>query len=119
LMNSQQMADCAVAAVASKKAIDIRILDMREVFPVADYFVICSGWSTPQLSAIAREVEDQMEKQGYRIFRRQGTPESQWILLDYGDVIVHIFSEDARQFYTLERLWGDAKVVQRESGLVD
>jgi ribosome-associated protein len=109
-MTGKELALAAAAAAARKKANDVRVLDLQGVFGAADYFVICSGWNTPQLQAITREVEEELERQGVA-GRRQGTPESQWVLLDCGDVVIHIFSEEARQFYLLERLWGEAQVV--------
>lgn len=106
--SGREVAIWAAKAAAEKRASDIRILDLRGIFPVADYFVICSGRSATQIAAIAQEIQDRLGKLGHRFFRRQGTPESEWVLLDYGDVVVHIFSGEARAFYALERLWGDA-----------
>jgi ribosome-associated protein len=111
LDSAQERAVGAAQAAARKKAIDIRVLDVKGIFPVADYFMICSGRSTTQLTAIAREVEDEMKKLENGSYRRQGSPQSGWILLDNGDLIVHIFSEEARRFYDLEHLWGDARVI--------
>jgi ribosome-associated protein len=113
LLNGREVAISAARAAAEKKASDIRILDLRGIFPVADYFVICSGRNVPQISAIAQEIQDRLGKLGCKFLRRQGTPESEWVLLDYGDVVVHIFSGEARQFYALERLWGDAREISQ------
>lgn len=104
----------AARAAATKKAVDILVLDMQGIFTAADYFVICSGRNTPQIAAITRETQDDLEKQQIRPYRKQGTPESGWVLLDYEDVIVHIFSEEARAFYNLEHLWGDAKIISKD-----
>lgn len=100
-------------AADRKKALDITVLDLKGVFSAADYFVICSGGNVTQLAAIAREVEEEMKDSENTYFKRQGIPESGWILLDYGDVVVHIFSKDAREFYSLEHLWGDARVIMQ------
>ncbi|HAA90763.1 MAG: Ribosomal silencing factor RsfS [Thermoanaerobacterales bacterium 50_218] len=110
MLNYREVAIEAARAAVDKKANDVIVLDLRGIFPVADYFVICSGNSVPQLKAITREVEERLAEAG--VFGRcEGTPESGWVLLDFGDVIVHIFSEEARRFYALERLWGDAPVI--------
>lgn len=110
LLNYREVAIKAARAAVDKKANDVIVLDLRGIFPVADYFVICSGNSVPQLKAITREVEERLAEAG--VFGKiEGTPESGWVLLDFGDVIVHIFSEEARRFYALERLWGDAPVI--------
>ncbi len=110
-VESREVALQAARAAEEKKASDVRVLDLRGIFPVADYFVICSGRSVPQLRAITEEVARHLAEQGIVYLRREGTPESGWVLLDYGDVVVHIFSEEARRFYSLERLWGNARVV--------
>lgn len=111
----REMAIKAAQAAAEKKAHDIKVLDLRGIFPVADYFVICSGRSSIHLGAIAQEIQEQLAKTGEGYFRRQGTPQSGWILLDYGSVVVHIFSEEARRFYDLEHLWGDASIIMQNS----
>ncbi|HHV34542.1 MAG TPA: ribosome silencing factor [Syntrophomonadaceae bacterium] len=113
----QERAINAAQAAARKKALDIIVLDLKGIFPVADYFVVCSGRSTAQLAAIVREVEDELKKHSDNdgFYRRQGSPESGWILLDNGDVVIHIFSEEAREFYDIERLWGDGRVIMESS----
>lgn len=109
MMEGPETAICAARAAARRKAVDIEVIDLKGIFPVADYFVICSGHSTTQIAAISQEVQEEMGKLGMGHRRQQGTPESGWVLLDYGDVIVHIFSEQARSFYNLEHLWGEGK----------
>lgn len=100
----------AVAAAASdKKAKDIVILDMRGISMVTDHFVICSANSTTQVQAIADNVEEQLKKAGVSPLAKEGYREARWILLDYGACVVHIFVEEDRQFYNLERLWGEAE----------
>jgi ribosome-associated protein len=111
LIEGRKLALSASDAAAAKNAVDVRVLDMTGVFPAADYFVICTGRNVPQITAITRAVEEELERAGCTRLRRQGMPESGWVLLDAGDVVVHIFNEEARQFYDLERLWGDAKTV--------
>jgi ribosome-associated protein len=111
LIDGRELALRTGEAAAAKNAGDVRVLDVTGVFPAADYFVICSGRNIPQITAIARAAKEEMEQSGSPYLRQQGTPESGWVLLDGGDVVVHVFSEDARRFYDLERLWGDARIV--------
>lgn len=92
---------------------DIQVLDIREKTAIADYFVIVSGNSTPQLNAIAEEIEDTMAEAGFDTYYHEGNGQSRWIILDYADVIVHIFHRDMRTFYNLEKLWGNEDL-QRE-----
>ncbi|MCX7780844.1 MAG: ribosome silencing factor [Negativicutes bacterium] len=99
----------AAAAASEKKARDIVILDMRELTPVTDYFVICSANSTTQVQAIADNIEEKLLEQGVKPLAKEGYREARWILLDYGACVVHVFMEEDRQFYNLERLWGDAE----------
>lgn len=99
----------AVAAALDKKARDITVLDMREVSGVADYFVICTGDSDLQIKAIFEAVRsDIRDACDEKPWHREGTDSYQWVLLDYVDLVVHIFNEEKRAFYDLERLWGDA-----------
>jgi ribosome-associated protein len=101
----------AVRAAESKKATDIRVLDLREVTSFADYFVICSGGNPRQIQAISDEVVRQLEERGERAIAVEGYDNAEWVLSDYGDYLVHIFSEKARAYYELERLWRHAKDV--------
>ena len=99
---------CATIA-ADKKAEDIVAIDLRTVSTFTDFFVICSGTSEPHLKAIAGELHDRLQKdQGVKPMAIDGFPTSQWIVADYTDVVVHIFHQDKRAFYSLEDLWGDA-----------
>ena len=102
----------AVAAAADKKAIDLVVLKLIEITSFADYFVICSGTSTRQVQAIANEIEDRLRSEKVRPLNIEGYQNAEWILLDYGSMIVHVFSEKSRQFYDLERLWGDAEKLE-------
>jgi ribosome-associated protein len=101
----------AVEAAESKQAKDIKVLDLREVTSFADFFVLASGANARQIQAIADEVEVQMKKIGEYPNSVEGYQNAEWVLLDYGDYLIHIFTEKARQFYDLERLWRDAKTV--------
>jgi len=101
----------AVKAAEDKKALDITVLDIRKVSIVADYFIICSGRSRAQVQAIVGNIIEKLEEEGVFALRREGFREGGWVLVDYGDVVVHVFQEAERQFYNLERLWGDARVV--------
>lgn len=83
-------------------------MDMRKVSSIADYFIIGSGTSGRHIKAVANGIEEKLEQQGRKLRHKEGYSESQWILLDYGDCIVHIFNTPTRKFYDLERLWGDA-----------
>lgn len=98
-------------ASLDKKAFDIKVLDIRELTTVADYFIIASGNSTIQTSTIADEIEWKMEEAGYDLLSKEGKQSARWILLDFGDIIVHVFHKEDREFYNLEKLWIDAKVV--------
>ena len=111
LLNPAQLARAAVDIASDKKASDILLLDIREVTTFADYFVICSGNNPRQIQAIADALEEDLEKQGARALHREGIAEAGWILLDFGDVIVHIFGTKEREYYRLERLWSEAKTV--------
>jgi ribosome-associated protein len=102
----------AVRAAEEKKALEIVVLDLREVASFTDYFIITSGTNTKQVQAIADEIVDQLKKQGRRAFRVEGYPTAEWILIDYGDFVVHIFEDKARKFYDLERLWREARRVE-------
>jgi ribosome-associated protein len=101
----------AVRAAEEKQAKDIRVLDLRGVTDFADTFVLASGTNTRQIQAIVDEVESQLKKLGERPSSIEGYDNAEWILMDYGDYLVHIFSEKARAYYDLERLWRDAKTV--------
>ena len=100
----------AVDALLEKKASNIRIIDLRGLTSIVDYFVICSADSEPQLKAIVDQVTDDLKAQNNRPWHTEGTQSWRWVLIDYVDVVVHIFREETRVFSGLERLWGDAPV---------
>jgi len=102
----------AVRAAESKKASDIRVLDLTGITSFTDYFVICTGGNQRQIQAISDEVALKLKEQGQRPLSLEGSDKGEWILADYGDFLVHIFSEKARQYYDLERLWRNAKTVE-------
>ena len=97
--------------LAAKQATDIKIVDITGVSDIADYFVICSGRSVPQVKAIFDHLEEQLEKQGKFAIRKEGHTEGRWIAVDYGEVIVHIFHKDTREIYALDTLWNNGSNV--------
>jgi len=99
----------AVEAAQEKQAVDITVLKLSGAF--AEYFLLCSGQSTPQLQAISDAIEERLGRQGVRLAHREGKIGAEWVLLDYGGFVVHIFSDRARQYYDLERLWRTAERV--------
>jgi ribosome-associated protein len=111
LLDSGQLAKAAVDVASDKKASDVVLLDIRNVSIIADYFVICSGRNARQIQAIADAIDEELSKQGANVLHREGSAETGWLLLDYGDVIVHIFGQKEREYYHLERLWSEAKTV--------
>lgn len=107
----------AVARVAlDKKAQDVLLLEITALVSYADYFLICSGRSTIQVKAIADAIEESLRAQGIRPLHVEGVTEGRWILMDYDELIVHVFLEETRQFYNLERLWNDAPHIAVEEG---
>lgn len=108
LVESAQSARLAALSADEKKAKDVKILDIRSISTVADYFVICSGGSTTQTRAIADYVEEKLSGQGLKLHHMEGYENGRWILLDFVDLVVHVFQGEERDFYNLERLWGDA-----------
>jgi ribosome-associated protein len=102
-----------VDAAADKKASNIVLLDLRQVALIADYFVVCSGQSARQVRAITRDVIKAIKKVGQYPLMVEGAPESGWVLVDFGAVVVHVFSPEVRTYYALEELWQEAPVVVR------
>ncbi|MCI1187811.1 ribosome silencing factor [Hymenobacter sp. DH14] len=115
--DSDTLADLVVRGMQDKKASDIVVLNLKELKnAVADYFIICSANSDTQLEAIARSVEEEIEKvTGESPWQTEGRTNREWVLLDYVDVVVHVFLRDRRRFYALEELWGDADISYIES----
>jgi ribosome-associated protein len=117
-MTAQLAADrkvrLAARAALDRKALDLVALDVQGLSSVTDYFLVCSGRSTTHLSSIADAIREEMKASDVRPLHAEGAPESGWMLLDYGDVLVHVFLEETRVYYALERLWGDAPSVPME-----
>jgi ribosome-associated protein len=106
---SDSRVSVAIQASIDKKASNIVVLDLRKIASFTDYFVICTARASRQVQAIADEVEEQLRKQNSRTSHIEGYQAAEWVLMDYGDFVVHIFAESAREFYNLERLWRDAE----------
>lgn len=113
-MRIQEKIVLAKRAAESKKAFDLVILDLRGLFPFSDYWLICSGSSAIQTKAVAEEVLKEMEECQLRPSHLEGMEEGEWILIDYGDLMIHIFREGERLFYQLERLWHRAPLLYSE-----
>ena len=111
---SKKMALLAVEALEDKKAEDITIIDISEVSVLADYFIIADGSNRNQVQAMADSAEESLGKAGYEAKQIEGTRNSSWVLMDYGDMIVHVFDEENRLFYDLERIWRDGKQITKE-----
>jgi len=112
--SGRRTAQRAARAALDKKAADLTVLDVQGVSTVTDYFLVCSGKSTPHVRTIIDAIRTELKEDGIRPLHAEGRPESGWVLLDYGDVLVHVFLEDTRAYYALERLWGDAPSVPIE-----
>ncbi|NWF99070.1 MAG: ribosome silencing factor [Nitrospirae bacterium] len=104
----------AAKAASGKKAKDIQILDLQSLTTITDYFLICSGDSITQVKAIQEQIEEKLKESGIRPQGIEGLRYAHWVLMDYGDVIIHIFEEETRSFYELEKLWIDAKKIPLE-----
>lgn len=104
-----QKAQRIAQAAVDRRAEDVLIMDMRGLMTICDFFVVCSGRSRLHVEAIAEEVEEQLRQEGLRPWHLEGIPDATWVIADYGDVVVHIFQPQARAFYNLEGLWGDAR----------
>ena len=109
-MTIEEMSRAICKAASDKKARDIVVMDMREISPSTDYFVICSANTATQVRAIADNIEDELSEAGVEFNHKEGYREGEWVLLDFGDVVAHVFMQEAREYYALEQLWGDAKL---------
>ena len=108
----KEVAALAAKALDSKKGVDIRLLGITDISTLADYFLICTATSNTHVRALCDAVEEAMDAAGEELHSREGHRSGTWVLLDYGCVVVHVFTEDTRQFYDLERLWQDAVKVE-------
>lgn len=111
MAESAKFAKIAYDALADKKGDNIKIIDISEISPIADYFVIADGANQNQLQAMCDAVDEELYQAGCRLKQTEGNRNSTWILMDYGDIIVHVFSKEDRLFYDLERIWTDGKEV--------
>lgn len=112
MKNSREIAKMICMALEDKKGEDIKVIDIREVSVVADYFIVASGGNQNQLQAMQDEVGHKMHENHIEVKQIEGNRSSTWILMDYGDVIVHLFSKEDRLFYNLERIWQDGTVLE-------
>lgn len=113
--HAEKMTKLAINALENKKAEDIHIIDIREISVLADYFIIANGTNTNQIQALTDHVEETLGKAGYPVKQIEGYNCANWILMDYGDIIVHIFDKENRLFYDLERIWRDGKVIPTDA----
>ncbi len=109
---SRMMARTAYAALDEKKAEDIKIINIEQISVMADYFLIASGTNRSQVQALAENVQEQLEKAGFTVKQVEGRQSANWILMDCGEVIVHIFDRENRLFYDLERIWKDGRQIE-------
>ena len=112
-MESKKIAEEICKALSSKKGEDIILIDVRGKTDLSDYFVLASGRSSTQVKALCDNVEEQLEKLGINPRRSEGVTEGRWAAVDYGDVILHVFNDEMRLFYHLERLWGDSGNIKK------
>ena len=108
----KEMARIVYRALEDKKGEDICIIDISGISPLADYFIITNGSNDSQVKALVDNVEEKMHKAGYSQIQREGLQTGNWVLLDYGDVVVHVFDKENREFYHLERIWRDGKRIE-------
>ena len=111
---SKEMARIAWNALSDKKGEDIKIIDITGISVLADYFSIANGNSDSQVNALVDNVEEELHKAGYPLRQREGQASGSWVLLDFGDIIVHVFDKENRLFYDLERIWKDGKDISAE-----
>lgn len=113
--NSKKMALTAYRALDAKKGIDTRIIDISHVSVISDYFLISTGNSSSQVGALVDNVEENMHKEGFILRQKEGRAGGSWVLLDYNDIIVHIFDKENRSFYNLEHVWSDGQIIEPET----
>lgn len=111
---AKKMVKLVYEALDEKKGEDIQIIEIKDISIIADYFIIANGTNASQVDALVSNVSDKLAKNGYETKRIEGVRSASWILMDYGDVVVHVFSKEDRLFYNLERIWRDGKTIKRE-----
>ena len=111
-MNSSEIAKLAITALEDKKAEDIKVIDISDVSVIADYFIIANGTNHSQIQTLSDHVEEILGKEGVQLKQVEGYDNANWILLDFRDVIIHIFDKENRLFYDLERIWRDGKLIE-------
>ena len=114
-MESKELVDIVVEHIQAKKGYDIKIMNLTGLSAMADYFIICSADVGVHVKAIADEVDKKLRKDGIKCYHREGYNSLNWVLLDYFDVVLHVFKKESREFYNLEKLWGDAKITDIEN----
>ena len=117
MSKSLEMARLACKALDDKKGMDIKVIDIHDVSVIAEYFIIASGSNINQVQAMVDNVEDTLGRAGFEAKQIEGNKSSSWILMDYGDLIVHVFDEENRLFYDLERIWRDGKIIDTKEFL--
>ena len=115
---SNKIIDRIVELIFNKKGYNVKILDLRNLTTITDYFIICTGDSDTQVKAIADEVDKRMRDEGVRSWHTEGYRSLNWVLIDFVDIVVHVFKKESREFYNLEKLWGDAPVIIAEDPLL-
>ena len=118
-MTPKELAIIAAKALDEKKGKEINAVEISDLTTLADYFVFASGTSNTQINALCGAVEKAMDEKGVPVLRREGYRDGTWVLLDYGDIVVHVFSPEAREFYSLERLWSDGTPVDLSEVLTE
>ena len=115
MKNPKEVAALAAKALDDRKGVDIALLEITDVTTLADHFLICTGTSNTHVKSLCDAVEEALDNAGEPVLRREGHRSGTWVLLDYGCLVVHVFTEETRQFYDLERLWSDAKRVELDT----
>lgn len=113
-MEAKEMAKLALQALEDKKAEDVKVIDISEISTIADYFIIASGKNRSQIQALCDNVDETLGRAGIAMKQTEGYKNANWILMDYGDIIVHIFDKENRLFYDLERIWRDGKEIETD-----
>jgi ribosome-associated protein len=119
MLTSLEVAELAVKTLDSKKAKDIKVLETKDITVLADYFVLCTAGSTTQTKTLADEVDKVLAEKGEKSLRTEGYRGGGWVLVDFGSIVVHIFLKDIREFYSLERLWRDARELDIGKWVID